>query len=92
MNTDTPIARVQKTILVTGDQRSGWHPVTDMTNTAVREVLLNIEIQFDGFGYLLCYSSADGLLFGDTWHESEHEAKQIAFEEFGVHSSEWRHT
>jgi hypothetical protein len=90
MNTVEPIARTKKALLVTGDQQSGWLPATGEETAPAREVLLNIEVQFDGSGYLLCYSSNDGLLFGDTWHLSESEAKQVALEEFGVQPSEWQ--
>lgn len=38
--------------------------------TATRDVAFNIEIEFDGSGYLLCYVSADGDLSGDTWHQT----------------------
>lgn len=54
-------------------------------------MLLNFEIQFDGSGYLLCYSSEGALLYGDSWHVSENEARQAALEEFGVQPNEWRH-
>lgn len=91
MSTVEPIVRAQKALLVTGDQQSGWCPATGEKTVPAREVLLNIEVEFDGSGYLLCYSSEDGLLFGDTWHFSESEAKQVALEEFGIQPNEWHY-
>ncbi len=58
--------------------------------TPVREVLLDVEIQFDDYGYLLCYSSQDGSLSADTWHVSLAEAEQVAAEKFGVQASAWQ--
>jgi hypothetical protein len=90
MRSAEPTTRAQKEVLVTGDQQSGWSPAAGEQAVSSRAVLLNIEIQFDGSGYLLCYASDDGLLWGDTWHISENEAKQVALEEFGVQPHEWR--
>ncbi len=84
------IAKARKNVLVSGDQQSGWFPVTGEQTEPVQTVLLNIEVQFDGSGYLLRYSSDDGLFYGDTWHPSENEARQAALEEFGVQPNEWR--
>ena len=45
-----------------GESHSGWLPAGAAIPlpTPVLDVLLDIEIQFDGSGYLLCYSSQDG--------------------------------
>ncbi|MBU1364607.1 MAG: hypothetical protein KKE51_12395 [Gammaproteobacteria bacterium] len=91
MSTAEPIASAQKKVLVAGNQQSGWWPVTGEQTEPVRVMLLNFEIQFDGSGYLLCYSSEGALLYGDSWHVSENEARQAALEEFGVQPNEWRH-
>lgn len=56
----------------------------------IRDVSLNLEIQFDGSGYLLCYASQEGDLYGDTWHESLNEAEEVAAEEFGVRDDQWQ--
>lgn len=91
MSTSKLIATAQKAVLVIGDQVSGWSVVTNAKAEHVRSVQLNIELQFDGSGYLLCYSSDIDQLYGDTWHLSQEEAIQVALEEFGVRRNEWRH-
>ena len=75
-----------------GEEHSGWLPesATAPLPTQVREVLFNLEILFDGSGYLLCYSSQDGELCGDTWHETLREAEQAATNEFGVRAEQWQ--
>ena len=89
MNTVQPIASTRKEVFIIGDQQSGWLPVAGEKTAYARAIILNIEIQFDGYGYLLYYSTDDGLLYGDTWHLTENEAKQAGLEEFGVHLNEW---
>lgn len=86
------LATVPNKILhVGGDQHSGWLPAqaAQPVPTPLREVVFNFEIQFDGSGYLLCYSSVDGSLFGDTWHPTQSETEQVALDDFGIHSHEW---
>jgi hypothetical protein len=77
---------------ICGDQRRGWGPAGAATplSTPIREVLLDIEIQFDGIGYLLCCVSRDRDVYGDTWHESREEAEQAAAEGFGVQPHQWQ--
>jgi hypothetical protein len=74
-----------------GEQHSGWLPAhaTLPASTQQRNVELTFEIQADGTGFLLCYSSTDGAISGDTWHASQAEAEKIAFEDFGVQFHEW---
>ncbi|MBX7221392.1 MAG: hypothetical protein K1Y36_15690 [Blastocatellia bacterium] len=87
------IARIpKKDILVGGEQHSGWLPVgaSMPMPEPIRTVSFSFEIQFDGSGFLLCYQSFDGKLYGDTWHETLREAQQAACEEFGIQSNEWQ--
>lgn len=79
-------------VRVGGDQHSGWLPEGASTPlpTPARDVTFDIEIQFDGFGYLLCYESQAGDLYGDTWHETLGEAEVEAAEMFGVQPSQWQ--
>lgn len=50
---------------------------------------MTFEITDDGGGnFLLCYHSEDQSVYGDTWHQSIEEAKEVAESEFGVQSSE----
>ncbi len=74
-----------------GEPHSGWLPpgAAIPLPTPVRDVLLDIDIQHDGGGYLLCYSSQDGTFSGDTWHQSIEAAEQAAKEDFGVQASQW---
>jgi len=74
-----------------GEEHTGLLPAgaAKPLPTPVRDVLLNVEIQFDGSGYLLCYSSTDGTVFGDTWHETLSDAERAATEYFGIDGSEW---
>ena len=55
-----------------GEQHTGWLPAGAAVPlpTPAIDVFLDIEIQSDGDGYLLCYSSQGGTVHGDTWHQS----------------------
>ena len=79
-------------VRVGGDQHSGWLPEGAATPlpTPARAVAFDIEIQFDGSGYLLCYASQAGDLYGDTWHETVGEAQAEAAEWFGVAREQWQ--
>ncbi|MEI8571174.1 hypothetical protein J0667_04345 [Methylomonas sp. WH-1] len=86
------ICRVQKLVFVAGDQKTGWWPVANTTSdntSSTRRELFDIDIYFDGSGYLLCYSTTNQGLYGDSWHLTEFDAKQTALEEFGVQINEW---
>ena len=74
-----------------GKPHSGWLPpgAAIPLPTPIRDLLLDIEIQSDGDGYLLCYMSQDGTFSGDTWHQSMAEAEQAAQQDFGVQPSQW---
>jgi hypothetical protein len=96
MNTSNAIAHVRKVVPVFGSQHSGWGcPITEAhrVNCAspIREELFDIEVRYDGKGYLLCYSTYENALYGDSWHPTELEAKHAALEEFGVQFNEWQH-
>ncbi len=74
-----------------GERHSGWlpdHAATPLP-TPVRQVLLHMEIQSEGRGYLLCVASTDGTVYGDTWHQSIEAAESAASEYFGVSEREW---
>jgi hypothetical protein len=79
-------------VRIGGEQHSGWLPVraAQPLPTPIRDVLMDIEIEFDGYGYLLCYQSRDGSVYGDTWHETLAEAEQTAANSLGVQPSHWR--
>jgi len=78
-------------VAISGEQHMGWLPAgaSNPLPTPTREVVLNITIEHDGFGYLLCYASSDGGIFGDTWHETLEDAESEASEYFGVHLDDW---
>jgi hypothetical protein len=75
-----------------GEPHSGWLPpgAAIPLPTPIREVLLDIEIQYDASGYLLCYSSPDGSVVGDTWHPLLADAEETATQDFGVQLSQWK--
>jgi hypothetical protein len=75
-----------------GVPHSGWLPTGAATPlpTPVRDVLLDLEIQFDGFGYLLLYFTPDGSFHGDTWHQTLDDAEIAARDAFGVQPTDWR--
>ena len=79
-------------VTIGGKQHTGWLPAnaSKPQPIPVQEVFLNISIEHDGFGYLLCYTSTDGGIFGDTWYETLNDAESAAFEYFGVKSNEWK--
>jgi len=79
-------------VVVGGEQHSGWLPegATTPLPTPTRDVAFNIEIEFDGSGYLLIYVSAKGDLYGDTWHRTLDDAIEAAFETFGVRDDQWQ--
>ena len=76
---------------VGGTQHSGWLPegAAEPLPTPIRDVIFNLEIQFDGYGYLLYYASQEGDLHGDTWHETIEDAEQAAVEYFNVGADQW---
>jgi hypothetical protein len=79
-------------VRVGGEPHSGWLPAgaAQPLPTPVRDVVMDLEIQFDGDGYLLCYASRDSSIYGDTWHKSAQEAEQAAADSFGADPSLWR--
>jgi hypothetical protein len=82
----------EQKVRIGGTQHSGWLPggAANPLPTSVREVSFNLEIQFDGSGYLLCYVSQEGDLYGDTWHETLLDAEKAAAEYFGVKDNQWK--
>lgn len=75
-----------------GEEHSGWLPpgAAIPLPTPIRNVLLDVEIQFDGHGYLLCYSAQDGSTSSDTWHQSLSDAERAAEEQFGIKPTQWQ--
>ena len=69
-----------------GEEYSGWLPpgAAVPLPTPIHDVLLDIEIQFDGHSYFLCYSARDGSTSGDTWHQSLADAERSAEEQLGI--------
>jgi len=75
-----------------GELHSGWLPngATTPMPTPTRDVTLNIDIRFDGSGYLLCWVSADGDVAGDLWYQTLADAEQAAVDNFGIRHEEWQ--
>jgi hypothetical protein len=79
-------------VRIGGTQHSGWLPegAAHPLPTPVRDVVFNLEIQStEGSGYLLCYVSQAGDLYGDTWHQTVEDAEEAAVEDFGVRADQW---
>jgi len=81
----------ERSVRMGGESHSGWLPqnASQPLPTPERDVVLNLEILFDGMGYLLCVSSTDGSVKGDSWHESLIDAESAAMRSFGVSLAEW---
>lgn len=79
-------------VRIGGEQHSGWLPAgaAKPVPTPVRDVLLDLEIQYDGYGYLLCYMSQDHSVYGDSWHATLAEAEQAAAWHFGIGLERWQ--
>ena len=79
-------------LTVGGESHAGWLPAgaTTPLATPARDVAFNITIEFDGSGYLLCYTSDDGALANDSWHQTLDEAEQAAAEYLGVSGDQWQ--
>lgn len=51
---------------------------------------MTFAITDDGGGnFLLIYESEDKSLYGDTWHRTIDEAKEVAESAFGIRQNEW---
>ena len=74
-----------------GEEHSGWLPQGAATPlpTPVENVILDVEIEFDGGGYLLCWNAREGSRSGDMWFETLNLAEEAAAEEFGISKSQW---
>ena len=79
-------------VLGGGNTKGGWGMASDQCAPSLtHEETFDIEIHFDGVGYLLCYATTDISFYGDSWHTTELEAKQSALEDMGVEFNEWKH-
>ena len=78
-------------LTVGGEQHQGWLPpgAADPRPEPVREVTFNLEILFDGEGWLLVFDSLHPEFCGDTWHESLEDAERQPQEDFGIEPSQW---
>ncbi len=74
-----------------GVEHTGWLPAgaAKPVPTPVEDLRIDIEIQSDAPGFLLCWQSQDGTKGGDTWHQTLADAEATARENFGIESSHW---
>jgi predicted secreted protein len=74
-----------------GEEPTGWLPpgASKPLPTPVRDVLVDLTIEFDGSGYLLVCCAQDGSFCWDTWHESLADAEQAAADTYGVRAEQW---
>ena len=75
-----------------GEQHSGWLPqgAAMPRPTPTNDVALNITIESDGAGYLLCWVSSDQTVAGDLWYQELADAERAATVNFGVANDEWQ--
>src|SRR5262245_46896508 len=75
-----------------GVEHSGWLPpgAAKPLPMPIEDAILDLEIMFDGTGYLLCWSSGDGKHVGDLWFETVKDAEAQACRDFGVSPSQWQ--
>ena len=75
-----------------GEEHSGWLPrgAAKPLPTPVENVILDIEIVFDGSGYLLYWKAREGERFGDLWFETLAQAETGAYEHFGIEKNQWK--
>jgi hypothetical protein len=80
-----------KIVRVAGSIRTSWllENAINAPSSPSREVEMKAEIQDDGHGYLLIYTSNDPSIWGDTWHESQEEAEKKAFDDFRIEARDW---
>jgi hypothetical protein len=76
-----------------GEEHHGWLPAgaSKPPPTEEKEVLLEVTLEADGDGYLLCWAPAPGEAVGhlppfagDLWYETLESACASAREDFGV--------
>jgi len=74
-----------------GEEHAGWLPegAAMPLPTPTRDVILDVSIEFDGYGYLLIYHSTDHSICGDLYYSSVTEVQNAAFELFGIEPSQW---
>jgi hypothetical protein len=79
-------------VIFGGEEHTGWLPAgaTKPLPTLIQEIVLNITIEHDEPGYLLCYKSKDGDIYGDTWYETLEDAESGASEYFGINPDDWK--
>ena len=75
-----------------GETHSGWLPDNAAVPkaTPTRDVALDITIESDGGGYLLCWDSPAHEFAGDLWYEALADAEEAATENFGVARDQWQ--
>ena len=75
-----------------GETHLGWLPkgATIPRLTPTRDVILNITIESDGAGYLLCWASSDLEIEGDRWYQTLADAERAATKNFAVTANQWQ--
>ncbi|HEV8139256.1 MAG TPA: hypothetical protein VGP81_05755 [Pyrinomonadaceae bacterium] len=75
-----------------GESHSGWLPKGAAVPKPMptSDVALDITIEFDGGGYLLCWRSSASGITGDLWYQTLDDAERGAAENFGVSTDEWQ--
>ena len=75
-----------------GETHSGWLPqgATIPRPTPTRDVMLDVTIESDGTGYLLCWASSDLAIAGDLWYQTLADAERAAAENFAVTANQWQ--
>jgi hypothetical protein len=74
-----------------GEEHSGWLPpgAAKPLPTPIEDVVLDVEIQSDPSGFLLCWNSRDGKRCGDNWFQTLTEAENAGRDYFGIEPNQW---
>ena len=74
-----------------GSDHRGWLPAgaAEPLATPVRVAIVDVRIDFDGFGYLLICESRNTPDSWDTWHETQLEAEEAARAKLDIQPADW---
>ncbi len=75
-----------------GESHSGWLPdgAAVPKPTPTNYAALNITIESEDGGYLLCWVSSDRAIAGDLWYQTLYDAERGANKDFGVSPEQWQ--
>ncbi len=74
-----------------GEEHAGWLPpgAAKPPPTPVRDVLVDLSIEFDESGYFLICAAQDESFCWDGWYQTLTEAEAAALRGYGVGPGDW---